>query len=457
MPSKLLKATQVKAALIAGHETMLSDGAGLYLEITGPHRASWMYRYTPRHGKRQWMSLGPWREDYGLAQARIDHAECVVILLEGRNPKTVWKVRKVEQQEMANAAKPGGLTFADHAHHVVEKVRTDALAKLRRDRITDEEVIHRRLSNYRQWQNTLKRYVLPVIGHLSITDIRTDDLLHILRDQTDDNGLNLWDDKPETARRILFRIRRIIARGIKKERLQIENVAEWTDNLEDFLPENGAREDQENHPSLPYATLPAFWADWYHERDISAQALRMVILSGMRTTAVRSAKWEEIDLQRRTWTIPKHRMKSLGSDFVLPLTQGMVDIFQFMNATYREAGSEYVFPGGRKAEPLSLNALRAKLKGLNERRRKAGQAPWLDEDGRDVVVHGFRATLATWGQETTEATYELRKTMLGQKFGKAVDRSYMRGGLLQKRLELMKLWENFVMSEVDRTLLSKAS
>ena len=47
---------------------------------------------------------------------------------------------------------------------------------------------------------------------------------------------------------------------------------------------------------------------------IAPRALEFVILTGMRTEAVIKARWSEIDIAEKVWTVPPERAKEESSE-----------------------------------------------------------------------------------------------------------------------------------------------
>ena len=77
--------------------------------------------------------------------------------------------------------------------------------------------------------------------------------------------------------------------------------------LRQYIPPKPAT----NRPALPREELTEFYrhlipADVEHSNRI---ALLLIMLVFVRNTELRGGKWEEIDFQAATWTIPAERMK----------------------------------------------------------------------------------------------------------------------------------------------------
>ena len=60
----------------------------------------------------------------------------------------------------------------------------------------------------------------------------------------------------------------------------------------------------EQHAALPWQEIGAFMADLRQRKGASARALEFCILTAVRSGEVRSARWDEIDLDTATGRVP---------------------------------------------------------------------------------------------------------------------------------------------------------
>ena len=107
----------------------------------------------------------------------------------------------------------------------------------------------------------------------------------------------------------------------------------------------------------------------------------------------RLSRWEEIDWQELSWTIPPSRMKA-DREHRVPLSRRAVEVLQA--AKEISGGTELIFPSPRGNKPLSdMTLLRL-----------------LQRSEIPCVVHGFRSSFVTWFLETEDEMREVRKTAL---------------------------------------------
>jgi len=266
-----------------------------------------------------------------------------------------------------------------------------------------------------QWPSSLKRYAYPMIGKLTIPEIKPSHIYELLRP--------IWVEKRETANRVRGRIETIIAKNVDVDDTDFRNPAELTKQLREKLPRRPKRVVR-HHPALPYVEAPQFMADLSAAGGTAASMLRFLIFTACRTNEVVEASWSEIDRRSLTWKIPGERMK-MNQDHVVPLSDPVLAILDKMRDGSQ---GELIFPnpdGG----VFSENAMLAVLDRLGY---------------GHVTVHGFRSTFATWAEECTDYPDGVREAALAHKYKSETTAAYLRGQKLEKRRVLMKDWAQFL-------------
>jgi hypothetical protein len=84
-------------------------------------------------------------------------------------------------------------------------------------------------------------------------------------------------------------------------------------------------------------------------------------------------------------------------------------------------------PAGARALAISRTAMTDFLKRLR----------------LDVTVHGFRSSFRDWAAETTASPIHVIEMALAHQIGDAVERSYRRGDLFDKRARFMSEWAHY--------------
>jgi integrase len=382
---------------------MYGDGGGLYLQVTlgandGPPARSWVFRYKmPGQGMKtsREMGLGP-LSTIGLEDARGIAAEARRLCRDGMDPIEA-RNRKREADRLANAK---ALTFKDAAIAY----------------ITAHRAGWRNAKHADQWTATLETYAYPAFGSLTVQSIDTGLVMKALEP--------IWTVKPETAGRVRGRIEAVLnwatTRGYRKG----ENPARWRGHLDNLLPARSRVRTVTHHSALPHAEIGAFVAALREQEGIAARALEFTILTAARTGETIGARWDEIDLPRKVWTVPGSRMKA-GKEHRVPLSARALEILRELAPAGRDG---FVFPGQRRGRPLSNMAMLATLQRM----------------GRDdLTVHGFRSTFRDWTAERTSYAREVAEMALAHRISDAVEAAYRRGDMIAKRARMMDEWATF--------------
>jgi integrase len=389
-----LNARQVDALKAAGR---YGDGHGLYLQITPSGAKSWLLRYE-RNGRERWMGLGP-LHTVSLKEAREGARRARQQLLDGTDP---IEARRSERAKAALEASKA-VTFEEAATTYFDA----------------HQAKWRNAKHRNQFISTLKEYVFPKLGKLAVADIDIGSVLSVLEP--------IWPTKTETASRVRSRIEAVLDWAAVRKLRTGDNPARWKGNLQHVLPARSRLAKPQHHAALPYAEIPHFMASLRKREGVAARALELTILPAARTGEVVGARWDEIDLTARTWTVPGNRMKA-GREHRVPLSDEAVDI---LKALPREKSNPYVFIGPR-AGGLSNMAMAAVLRRM---------------DYVDITVHGFRSTFRDWTAESTAFPNHVVEMALAHTVGNKVEAAYRRGDLFEKRRKLLSEWTRYCATE----------
>jgi integrase len=365
-----------------------ADGGGLYLAISPDgSRRRWVFLFRWKEagqqgaGKLREMGLGS-ASTVTLARARELAAQARAHLAEGRNPL----IARVAEKQIP--------TFGEMADEVVTALETGWRNPKHRD----------------QWRMTLTTYCDP-IRSVPVDAVATEHVLGILQP--------LWSKVPETAFRLRGRIEKVLDAAKAKGHRMGENPARWRGHLDHLLPKR-QKLTRGHHKALPYEEVPAFVARLRRTGSVSALCLEFVILTAARSGEAMGARWDEFDLERGIWTVPKGRMKA-GREHRVPLSNRAKEILARMNEI---RNSDLVFPGQKRDRPLSNMALEMLM-----RRLKA-----------DATVHGFRSAFRDWAAEQTSVAREVAEAALAHVLENKVEAAYRRTDLFEKRRSLMEQW-----------------
>jgi integrase len=371
------------------------DGGCLYLQVNGPGRGAWVFMSKHR-GKQRPIGLGSVR-DVPLKDARELADACRQALLKGRDPRSV------------RAETAGELTFSAAARELIESMAPS----WRNDR-------HRA-----QWSMTLlgempakdgtikkTRYdYCAIIRNKPVSKLTTEDALRVLKP--------LWQTRPATASRLRGRCERVWDLAKARGHSFGENPFRWRGHLDKLLPKR-ARLTRGHYKAMPFSDVPVFVSSLRAMQGTAPRALEFAILTAARSGETLRARWGEIDLQAKLWTVPAERMKA-GKEHRVPLSDRAVGI---LNEQHQARTSEFVFPGFKPGRPLGPAALEAVL-----RRAKV-----------DVTTHGFRSSFRDWAGDSTPFARDVVEAALAHTIENRTEAAYRRSDALEKRRKLMAAW-----------------
>lgn len=378
-----------------------SDGGNLFLQVTPAGSKSWIFRYSVGLNKKREMGLGPLHA-VPLASAREKSARYRAQLLEGIDPHSTRKTLLAERR----AATVPAMTFKQCASKCIE----------------DRRAGWKNAKHAQQWENTLETYVYPVLGHEDVGNVDTAMVRRCLDP--------IWNTKTETAMRVRGRVETVLDWAKTHGHRSGDNPAAWKGHLQAVMAAPRKVTAVEHHPALNITEMPAFQAALHLKSGMAGKALAFLILTAARTNEVTGAKWKEIDLDEKIWTVPPERMKA-GVEHKVPLSAAALLVLEGLGgSTAREA---FVFPGQKKGKPLSNMAMLELLKGM----------AFKSAEGAAITVHGFRSTFRQWAAEMSAHSREVAEHALAHKLPDKVEAAYQRGTLLAKRRALMSDWAKF--------------
>jgi integrase len=361
-----------------------SDGGNLCLVVSPNGARKWVLRFTWR-GKAKEMGLGS-AVTVSLADAREKAATARRKIDQGLNP--------IDERKRDN----GVPTFGQMA----DQVREALSAGFRNEK------------HKAQWKSSLAAYAAP-LSKKAVDTVTTDDVLAILKP--------IWTTKPETASRVRGRIEKVLDAAKAKGYREGENPARWRGHLDHLLP-RPSKLSRGHHAAMPYDQIAAFLADLRGREAAAALALELCILTVARSGEILGMRWNEIDLDKKIWTVPAHRMKA-GREHRVPLSQRAAAILVRLT---EQRSVDFVFPGQRRDKPLSNMAMEMML-----RRMKIDNA----------TVHGFRSSFRDWAGNETGYPRELIETALAHVIGDKAEQAYRRSDALEKRRDLMEAWAGY--------------
>jgi integrase len=382
------------------------DGAGLYLQIRPGGARSWIYRFRLNNRTRD-MGLGA-LADVSLVKAREKASAARALVSDGVDPIEHTRAQAIIPAAPKRHSSP---TFEEAAEAYV----TDRLKRLRSD-------IHRH-----QWRQTLQDYAYPIIGKMPVREIGTNDVLAVLKP--------IWESKCETAARLRGRIERILARATVEGHRSGANPATWRGHLQEALPPRSEVQPVRHFRAMDFHDVPAFMVELHRIDTVAAESLRFLILTAARTGEVIGARWNEIDWNEGTWTVPAARAKT-NRNHVVPLSTGARAVLRAMEPL-QSSTEDFIFPGRNGAGQSCMTLL-----ALLQRRMK-----------RKATAHGFRSAFRDWCGDEGDIPRELAEASLAHVVKNATEAAYRRKTAVERRRKVMQGWCDFILPPVSTEIV----
>ena len=348
-----------------------ADGDGLYLEVSKTGIKRWRYRFKNDAGSWTMKALGTY------PQISLEHAREL-------------------RDELSIAVQYQSVTFAQAASQWLD-YKAYSSAK-------NKQLIQRRIDNY----------LLPTLGHMTISHIKPRDILPILKQLEAKGHLELAQ-----------RVQNITSQIFKYSVQNLYCEANPAQPLQGCTKQPSVRHMPAIIEQTEFARLLATIDSASNLMPSVKLCLQLAPHVFLRSQSIRMAKPEHIDLDRKLWVIPKDKM---GREHWIPLTEPVIEILQTAIA---QSNGEYLFSGIKPNSPLSENTLNHALRSLGI-------------DKQTHVFHGFRSSFSTLAREHCRLPGDLIELQLGHIEGNQVKAAYDRSQRLEERRELMDTWSKYL-------------
>jgi integrase len=246
----------------------------------------------------------------------------------------------------------------------------------------------------------------------------------ITPDMVQDALKGLWAKYPLQGRRALAMFERVFDYAKAKGMRSGDNPASWR-GLFEYRFARVPKRDRGHFPAMPYEAMPCFMRELRQKqgRGVGSVALEFTILTCARTSEILGMTWDEINWEKKTWTVPAARIKS-GREHVVPLCARAMELLTLQRQ--HSNGSEFVFVGYRQTR-MEERTMRSILKRMDLK----------------ATCHGFRSTFRDWCGDTTHYAREHVEACLAHRVGSAVELAYRRQTALEKRREILQAWSAY--------------
>jgi integrase len=387
----------------------------------GGTRAAWQFHYT-LNGQERRPSFGSYRE-VSLTEARDRAHDYRKLLVRGIDP--------IEQHRQEKSKVALSRTFREAAEDYIEN---------RQGKVTPKSI--------KVWRLGMAKYFYPKIGEIPVNTISVADANAVCVPMA--KAVPSWS---KSLRGVAVRIiNHAVANGF---RLPQPNPFAWKGNLEFNAAYPFGSELEYNHPALPWQQIGELMEKVRQRGDhiitrpgarnlghVFARALEFLILTGVRPANAASARWEDIDLNQRVWTIRGFDVTSdepVGTGMKMkrphrvPLSTAAIALLQKQQGQH----PQFVFPGlailGQVYTPIDPRGMQRFLNTLE----------YKDETGRLIHAHGFRTTFRGWASAMTKYEFAVAELALAHDERTPVQRAYDRDDRLEARRPLMEDWGQF--------------
>ncbi|NAG96314.1 tyrosine-type recombinase/integrase, partial [Escherichia coli] len=259
------------------------------------------------------------------------------------------------------------------------------------------------------WRS-LEKDVFPVIGEIPVQQIKARTLVETLEPIKARGAL-------ETVRRLVQRINEIMIYAVNT-------------GLIDANPASGIgmafeKPKKQHMPTLRPEELPKLMRSLVMSNlSVSTRCLiEWQLLTLVRPSEASGARWAEIDLDAKLWTIPAERMKA-KREHIVPLSPQAIEILEVMKPI--SAHREHVFPSRNDPkQPMNSQTANAALKRIGY--------------GGKLVAHGLRS-IASTAMNERGFNPDVIEAALAHSDKNEVRRAYNRSTYLHTRIDLMNWW-----------------
>ncbi|WP_283150473.1 tyrosine-type recombinase/integrase [Silvimonas soli] len=381
----------------------LVDSHGLYLHMFPNGARYWRLKYRI-DGKEKLLAIGVYPE-VPLAEARRKRDAAKKLLAEGIDPSQGKEKRQessgsisttLEQAARQWHAKNAAKWTPEHSGRILIRLQAD---------------------------------VFPEIGNMPIANLRTKDLLSTLEKVERRGALDLAS-----------RLRQILT-GIFRFAVQTAIIDQ---NPAADLAGAIAVRKAVHRPALPLSRIPELMQkiDAYKGRIITMFAVRFQLLTFVRSSEMRMARWSEIDFKRQLWTIPAAREAIPGARFsnrgskmrephLVPLSRQAVNLLEKLHSLTGDY--ELLFAGDHDyTKPISEGTV-----------NKALQRMGFGQD--EICGHGFRTMACSALLESGLWSSDAIERQMSHRERNSVRAAYThKAEFLGERARILQWWSDYL-------------
>ena len=379
--------TEIRQAKPRDKEYNLADGKNLYLRITPNTRKYWILNYyRPGTKQRANVGLGVY-PDVSLAAARKKADELRAVLAEGVDPKEHREDKQRAQVEQ----------YTNTFEHIARKW-------LALKEVTVSPAYYNKVTA------RLDKYIFPKMGETPIHKVTAVAAIRIIQPLAN-------DDKLETVKKVCRWMNEIMVYAVNTGVVQANPLA--------GIGKAFSAPRVTNLPTLRPEELPTLMYAIQHSNTklVTRCLIEWQLHTMVRPGEAAGTRWDEIDFEKKEWTIPAERMKK-KKPHIVPLSSQALRLLEVLKPV--SENREYVFPSDHNPRQ-SANSQSAN--------RALGR---MGFHGR-LVSHGMRALASTTLNEQ-EFDPDVIEAALAHIDKNSVRAAYNRSQYLERRRKMMDWW-----------------
>ena len=404
--TKPLTALQINKAKGKEKVHKLMDGGGLYLQITPNGSKSWRLRYRV-NGKEHTMALGAYPA-ISLDKARDLRNAYRVQIAMGIDPLKEKEEIKAEQQRLSNER--SNTLYWVSLHYFIWKKKSGEMNPVTLDRL-----IRRFGADF-----------LEDYGDKPLIDITVDDIKAVLL-------VMHTRGAKESSRRFYTQLLFFYDWALHSGYMDNNTTPISMISKKHLLPMDKTK--KQNYPIIDD---PKLLGELLRDIDNAPceypvrQMLKVLPHLIVRPKNIREMTWNEIDLEKKLWIIPAHKMK-MGITHIVPLTDYVIEVLKETRDQW-SYDKELVFASYRTLKVVSDNTPNTCLKRIKKGKWKG-----------KIVTHSFRGIFSTFANNDLQWNSKVIEAVLAHGLSNEVEKAYNRADYLEERKKIHKWWTDYLL------------
>lgn len=411
-----LTAKKVENTLPREKEYKLHDGSGLFLRIRPSGAKSWLFSFSlPNDRKLIRMTLGSLK-DISLKEARAKLPELHGQVSQGIDPRYARAAKQTENS----------------AAITMQKLFNDWIEFIKLAGVITPKWIKRHEA---RWRLHLRKK----LGNLLAKDVTRAHLANAL-DAMTRKGIK------EETRKALTTLNLMLDYGLTRHLIE-SNPARML-KPKDFA----ASAARSRERALTLTELRTLWGALDQATEvrkgvaktsvlsvITATAIRLLILTGARRGEVAGMRWDELNLETDTWTLPSHRTKNRKQHVIYFGELALTLIAALKPLT---GNTTFVLDTGRNTGHIHTDSLTTAINRLKK------IAP-LNEL-KPFTIHDLRRSAATaWGEHLKVKPHVIEQMLNHQPLNKLVA-IYQRATYAEEQKAAWLAWDEMVEHQITK-------